>query len=39
VLLLRDVERRLGLASRLAGCLVDRRDPRRIDHEMVEMLR
>jgi hypothetical protein len=39
VLLLRDVERRLGLASRLAGCFVDRRDPRRIDHEMVEMLR
>ncbi len=39
VLLLREVERRLGLAERLAGCLVDRRDPSRIDHEIVEMLR
>jgi hypothetical protein len=39
VLVLRDVERRLGLAERLAGCLVDRRDAARIDHEMIEMLR
>ena len=39
VLLLREVERRLGLAERLAGCLVDRRDPSRIEHEIVEMLR
>lgn len=39
VLLLREVERRLGLAERLAGCLPDRRDPSRIDHEIVEMLR
>jgi hypothetical protein len=39
VLLLREVERKLGLAERLAGCLVDRRDPSRIDHEIVEMLR
>ena len=39
VLMLRDVERRLGVAERLADCLVDRRDARRIDHEMVEMLR
>jgi hypothetical protein len=39
VLVLRDVERRLGLAERLAGCLVDRRDPVRINHELVEMLR
>jgi len=39
VLLLRDVERRLGLASRLAGCLLEWRDIRRIDHEMMEMLR
>jgi len=30
VLLLRDVERRLGIAERLAGCAVDRRDPSRI---------
>ena len=39
VLLLRGVERRLGLAERLAGCVVDRRDPARIAHEIVEMLR
>jgi hypothetical protein len=39
VLLLRAVERRLGLAERLAGCLRDRRDPLRIDHTLVEMLR
>ena len=39
VLVLRDVERRLGLAERLAGCIVDRRDPSRIDHKLIEMLR
>ena len=39
VLLLRDVERRLGIAERLAECLTDRRDPSRIDHAIVEMLR
>ena len=39
VLLLRGVERRLGLASRLAVCLNDRRDPDRIDHTCEEMLR
>jgi hypothetical protein len=39
VLLLGGVERRLGIVERLAGCIVDRRDPSRIDHEIVEMLR
>jgi hypothetical protein len=39
VLVLRDVERRLGLAERLAGCLTDRPDPARTEHEIVEMLR
>jgi hypothetical protein len=39
VLLLRQVERRLGLAERLAGCLRDRRDPLRIEHPLTEMLR
>ena len=39
VMLLRDVERRLGLAEGLARCLRDQRDPARIDHELVEMLR
>lgn len=38
-MLLRDVERRLGIAERLSACLVDRRDPARIDHALEEMLR
>jgi hypothetical protein len=39
VLVLRDVERRLGLAARLARCLTDRRDPARTNHELIGMLR
>jgi Transposase DDE domain group 1 len=39
VMLLRDVERRMGLAGLLAGCLRDRRDPARTDHDLVAMLR
>src|SRR5450432_4187787 len=39
VLLLRGVEQRLGIAARLTACLADRRDPGRIDHPLVEMLR
>ena len=39
VLLLREVERGLRLAERLAGCLTDRRDAARIDHTVVEMLK
>jgi hypothetical protein len=39
VLLLRGVERRLGIAERLSGCMTDRRDPARIDHTLAEMLR
>ena len=39
VLVLRDVERRLGMATRLAGCILDRRNARRIDHTLEEMLR
>ena len=39
VLLLREVERRLGIAARLAECLIDRRDPDRISHRLEEMLR
>jgi hypothetical protein len=39
VMLLRDVERRVGLAARLGRCLTDRRDPARIDHALIEMLR
>lgn len=39
VLLLRGVEERLGIASRLALCLNDRRARDRIDHTVEEMLR
>lgn len=39
LLLLREAERRLGLADLLAGCLRDRRDPTLIDHTLPEMLR
>jgi hypothetical protein len=39
LLLLRDAERCLGLADRLAGCLRDPRDPGRVDHGLAEMLR
>lgn len=39
VLLLRGVEKKLGLAKRLAACLKERRDPERIVHTLEEMLR
>ena len=39
VLLLRGVERKLGLASRLASCLRDKRDPDLIEHSVEEMLK
>src|SRR5471032_262333 len=39
VLLLRGVEQRLSIATRLAACLTNHRDPNRIDHTLVEMLR
>lgn len=39
VLLLSQVERRLGIADRLAACLRDRRDPERTQHTLAEMLR
>lgn len=39
LLLLREAERRLGLADRLAACLSDHRDPARISHTISEMLR
>ena len=39
VLLLRGVERRLGLAARLAGCIKDRRKAESILHSVEEMLR
>ena len=39
VLVLRGVEKKLGLAARLASCLRDRRKPERIEHPLEEMLR
>jgi hypothetical protein len=39
VLLLRGAERKLGLASRLASCIKDRRDPDLIEHSIEEMLK
>ena len=39
VLLFREVEERLRLADRLAGCLIDPRNPARIDHTLAEIIR
>jgi hypothetical protein len=39
LLLLREVERRCGLADLLAGCIRDRRDPVLVSHTLAEMLR
>src|SRR3954454_11859148 len=39
VLLLADIERRLGIAERLARCLADPRSPGRVHHTLVEMIR
>jgi hypothetical protein len=39
LLLLRGVERKLGLSKRLAECMRDRRKPDRIEHPLDEMLR
>ena len=37
-LLLRQTDQRLNLLPRLAACFVDRRDPERVEHSVVEML-
>jgi hypothetical protein len=37
-LLLREVDRKIGLLRRVAGCFRDARDPQRIEHELSEML-
>ena len=39
LLLLRAAERRLGIAGRLAGAVRDRRDPTRIHHALVDLLK
>jgi hypothetical protein len=39
VLVLAEIERRLGIAERLARCLDDPRDPGRVHHTLAEMIR
>jgi hypothetical protein len=39
VLVLAEIDRRLGISERLAGCLEDRRDPQRVEHSFAEMIR
>jgi hypothetical protein len=39
LLVLREVEQRLGLAQRLAGCIVDQRAPERVLHGIDEIIR
>ena len=39
VLLLAEIERRLGIAERLARCIEDPRSPERVHHTLAEMIR
>ena len=39
VLLLAEIDRRLGIADRLAACIEDRRAPASVDHTVAEMIR
>ncbi|MBX3671322.1 MAG: transposase, partial [Rhodocyclaceae bacterium] len=39
VLVLAEIERRLGLAERLARCLADPRSPERVRHTLAELIR
>ena len=39
LLALREIERRLGVADRLAGCLTDPRAPERVEHRLAEIIR
>src|SRR5271157_4526190 len=39
LLALREIERRLGVADRLAGCLKDRRMPQKVMHRLAEIIR
>src|SRR5215471_11255195 len=39
LLALREIERRLGLADRLAACLKDRRAPEKVVHRLAEIIR
>ena len=39
LLALREIEQRLDIASRMAGCIGDPRDPRRVVHGLDEIIR
>jgi len=39
VLILREIEKRLGIASMLSACVPDARDPNRIIHSHADMIR
>jgi len=39
VLVLAEIDRKLGISQRLADCLEDRRDPARVRHSFAEMIR
>ena len=39
LLLLREAERSLGICGRLAGSLTDRRDPTRVEHQLIELIK
>jgi hypothetical protein len=39
LLALREIERRLGVADRLAACLTDPRAPERVEHRLAEIIR
>src|SRR6516165_8811618 len=39
LLVLREIERRLGLADRLAACLKDKRSPEKVVHRLAEIIR
>ena len=39
VLVLAEIERRLGVAARLAGCIEDPRAPKQVRHQLAEMIR
>ena len=39
LLALREIERRLGLADRLAACLKDQRAPEKVVHRLAEIIR
>lgn len=39
VILLREVDRKLDLISSVAACIPDKRDPKKVQHSVVEMLR